>query len=93
MSRLTCYLTDADSDLAQLAAKSPRGMAHFAGTGPAGKKCGDCSHLMIHKGIGRCAEYVRLMGNTTSDSVSAPRLYPETSSCKYFAAKQAGRAL
>ncbi len=27
--------------------RSPRGMAHFTGTGPAGRKCWECTHWML----------------------------------------------
>jgi hypothetical protein len=54
------------------------GMAHFAGTGPAGKTCGDCGHM-----AGRyCAMYQKL---TTKIGNTIRKTYP---SCKYFEAKK-----
>jgi hypothetical protein len=54
------------------------GMAHFAGTGPAGKTCGDCGHM-----DGRyCAMYQKL---TNKAGNTIRKIYP---SCKYFEAKK-----
>jgi hypothetical protein len=61
--------------------RTPEGMAHWAGTGPKGKACGDCEHLQPRGSIGYgCALYSRMM-NGHQPVNSIPR---NTRACKYF---------
>jgi hypothetical protein len=69
-------------------AQSVPGMAHFAGTGPNGKTCGQCEfwgyQVNTHKGLKfqfRCKKYNELM---KKDGGIIPGL---TLSCKYWEAK------
>lgn len=73
--------------------RTHKGMAHFAGTGPAGKKCKDCAHFM-RSGAGNkpapCRKYKQL-----SEWDKVDRKVPmSTAACKYFELAQArpGRA-
>ena len=70
----------------KLARQSYAGMAHFAGTGPDGKYCGDCRHLDRGKGPGKleypCSKFKALTGKIgRSVPVSA-------ASCRHFEAKR-----
>jgi hypothetical protein len=63
----------------RLMAHSVPGMAHFAGTGPKGKTCGECAYWMLQ----RCDKYRQLAHRP------GPRNIPfHTSSCKYFVQAQ-----
>jgi hypothetical protein len=56
------------------------GMAHFAGTGPYGKTCGDCKFLTFIKGNhARCEQFRRLMGKYGPADIPY-----RTHACKYF---------
>ncbi|ACL60615.1 hypothetical protein [Methylobacterium nodulans] len=44
---LTPGLHRGDQPVAQLAARTHKGQAHFAGTGPAGKQCRQCARWMF----------------------------------------------
>ena len=56
------------------------GMAHFAGTGPAGTSCTTCEYRVK----GGCSKFVEMTKGTV-------RTYPkDTPSCKYYAAKKTG---
>lgn len=67
-----------------------RGMAHFAGSGPEGKTCGDCrhrgysrltrdeDHSWWHRG---CEMYRRLTGRF------GPRISRDLAACRYFEEK------
>lgn len=63
------------------------GMAHFGGTGPAGKTCRECvnfkddGYLMATNELkpGRCAEYLKRMG-----LVTGPKFPHSVSACKHF---------
>jgi hypothetical protein len=73
------------------------GMAHWAGTGPAGKICGNCQHWNFwrhirnrsgdivrteqHKG---CGKYERLTG------VKGPQINPQLLACRHFQERAAG---
>jgi hypothetical protein len=59
------------------------GMAHWAGTGPAGSKCADCSFFIDRtNGAGRCAETQRM-----SNGRKGAR-FPEAAwACRHFAAR------
>jgi len=56
------------------------GMAHFAGTGPAGAVCSSCEHWVTNQ-TGKkmvCAQYRRMTGD---DKKAVPS---GTASCRYF---------
>jgi hypothetical protein len=63
------------------------GMAHFAGSGPVGKTCGDCKH---HGGLvrskrriwDRCAMFKQLTGE------HGPEVSKYNKSCRYFEPRQ-----
>ena len=79
MTIITYGMTEAPID--KLARGTVPGMAHFAGTGPKGKYCGDCVYLVTRigaKGYG-CDKYRMMMGRRTENEV--PR---QTRACKYF---------
>ncbi len=65
------------------------GMAHFAGTGPAGKRCEDCRYLTHLNGTNRnsfcCDEYHRLTGK------DGPKIPKAALSCKYFEDKNGSK--
>ena len=78
-------LTDASSvSKADMVLTVP-GRAHFAGTGPDGKRCIDCRYWILPYGRKKqiCAEYHRITGDQ-SRSIPA-----ETPSCRYFERKNA----
>jgi hypothetical protein len=64
------------------------GMAHFAGSGPAGESCGGCLNwdLKSRPQKGRCHAYRRLTGRP------GPAVPPLASACKYFEAVSASPA-
>lgn len=80
-------LTIVNPDLEQQVARTVPGMAHWAGSGPAGKFCGGCAHFMsVSRGLGsstRCGKYSQMMDGRTGSK----KLPPETASCKYFEQK------
>ena len=57
------------------------GMAHFAGTGPAGRTCGECRFLVkVPRGNNqRCEKYRQMM-----DEYGAVNIPETTPACKYF---------
>ncbi len=58
---------------------TPQGMAHWAGSGPALKKCRDCVFFSNKSGKkGRCGKYVKMMHK------NGPKFPGYTPSCKYF---------
>ena len=60
--------------------ETPRGMAHWAGTGPAGMRCADCAHFSNKtKTKGRCSKFAKLMRK------HGPEFSGRTPACKYFA--------
>lgn len=83
-------LTVLDLDFENKVAKTPTGMAHWAGTGPKGTTCRECS-LYVFNGYasgktgkggvlknGPCQRYLDSMSGT-------PKRIPfDTPSCKYF---------
>ena len=78
------HLTSTNPALEEAVRRTPFGMAHWAGSGPIGKTCGQCEHLvdMNRASPRRCAEYHRRMkrwGGVIARS---------TASCKYFEEKQ-----
>ena len=80
---MTDHLTKPNADLEAMRERTIPGMAHWAGSGPKGKVCGECEFYTLHNiGIGRsprCRKYfmmMRMWGRT---------LLPlNTPSCKYF---------
>lgn len=85
------HLTEPNQELARLVRATPHGMAHWAGTGPAGATCGRCTHYGYsvwtgHRKPNNCALYYSRMG------VHGRRPLPETTpSCKYFESAVADR--
>lgn len=82
-------LTVLDIKFENLVARTPAGMAHWAGTGPEGKTCRECSNYVFNGYTsskvsnggalkkGPCQKYVDRFGKGKN--------FPfETSSCKYF---------
>ena len=68
------------------------GMAFFAGTGPAGKTCGDCMHRGYYREtksgnsyssykVSKCAVFKKLTGTHGAD------IRPDNHACKYFEGK------
>lgn len=80
-------LTIVNPDLEQQVARTIPGMAHWAGSGPAGSSCGQCSYFItVSRGLGsstRCNKYSQMMNGR----VGAKKLPPETAACKYFEQK------
>jgi hypothetical protein len=54
-----------------------RGMAHFAGSGPAGKCCRDCAHFGVNK-ANRCQQFKTLTGKY------GPPIPGDALSCRHF---------
>ena len=54
------------------------GMAHYRGSGPPGKTCGDCVHRDRWPGYGDCLMYRRLMGR------GGRTLTKRWAACRYF---------
>jgi len=79
-------LTVLDPNFQYQRERTKPGMAHWAGTGPRGKTCGDCEFLTkIQHGLGmsaRCGRYHQMMGRW--GTVKIPESTP---SCKYYEAK------
>jgi len=64
----------------QQAITSP-GMAHWAGTGPRGKTCGNCAYLKtktVAFVTGHCDKYRQMMRN------EGPAIPARSLACKYF---------
>jgi hypothetical protein len=84
---LDLKLTQPDPDFAQRLRSTVPGMAHFAGTGPVGATCGECSYLAEFSGRGkhlhRCGKFTELMQGKPGDNV--PKRSP---ACRYFLARQ-----
>ncbi len=78
------HLTEPNPDLADMIRRTPSGMAHWAGTGPTGKTCGECAFLVsISVGVGnstRCEKYTMMMRGKQG-SKKIPKTTP---ACKYF---------
>jgi len=54
------------------------GMAHYLGSGPIGKTCGDCAHRNLWPDPGDCAMYRKLMGRR------GRTLTKRWAACRYF---------
>lgn len=78
------HLTEPNPALAALVKATIPGMAHWAGTGPRGKTCGECEFLVsISVGVGRstrCEKYQQMMNG----KVGSKKIPEVTPSCKYF---------
>jgi hypothetical protein len=85
------HLTSVNPGHDAMVAKTPPGMAHWAGTGPAGTTCRECVHYQFSgykskRGgitggtlkLGICNKYLSMM---KSNGAKVPF---ETPSCKYF---------
>jgi hypothetical protein len=81
------HLTEPNPELAKLIAKTPHGMMHWSGTGPAGTTCGQCAHYgYAYKTAKRdyvkqhaCALFWKHMRTHPHRQIP-----PSTDSCKYF---------
>jgi len=85
-------LTKAFGEVDALAARTPPGMAFWAGTGPKGRTCRECLHYSVEgrygtpggdhaRGeltLGRCAKYSR------TKRLDGPKFRHSTPVCKYF---------
>jgi hypothetical protein len=82
----------------ELAERTPAGMAHYAGTGPAGTTCETCGFFMGTRrtsGIGqgrmqpgRCREFMRIMRQHHGmRAVPVHKVPPETASCRHYKSK------
>jgi hypothetical protein len=65
------------------------GMAHFAGTGPTGTYCFQCSYFWngSERSAGECREFMRLCPRKSTNPKKRPkvlRIPPRTPSCRYF---------
>ena len=78
-------------ELAAMMRATKPGQAHWAGSGPAGKTCGDCAHLGYQRQrrnasgdlvkserTGGCQQFFRLAGN------HGPVVPATASACRYF---------
>ena len=96
--KLTQNLTPLPADLDNQVRRTHVGMAHFAGTGPFGARCGDCAHLGYYKPIrnergevvrtprvGGCAEFHRITGR------HGPVVPPSAEACQHFSRKEEER--
>jgi len=68
------HLTSTNPELEELVRNTPRGMAHWSGTGPADATCGKCRFLVKD----RCSEFAQMM------SKQGGKIPPETPACRYF---------
>lgn len=92
----TDHLTEPNPDLADKRARTPPGMAFWAGTGPANTTCRGCQHwrsggYLIGTGMlmdSPCGKYESMMNGETG-----PRLPHFTPSCKYFAENATARPI
>jgi hypothetical protein len=66
---------------------TPRGMAHWAGTGPPGATCQFCTHFQADKRgrHGYCQKYRELMCGRVKKPVKFAR---DTKACHYYGYKQ-----
>ncbi len=62
--------------------ESPPGMAHWAGTGPLGRKCRHCAFFSGKAGKkGACGKFTQIMHK------KGPKFAGYIASCKYFAVR------
>jgi hypothetical protein len=72
----------------ELAERTPPGMAHYAGTGPEGTRCGDCHYLEAdwHFGgtaSGYCQRYRQLL-EAIGVEPGDYRIASATASCRHY---------
>jgi hypothetical protein len=78
-----CNTNLADTDKTH--AWSEPGMAHFAGTGPKGRTCGECKFFMFRTAtFYGCDKYTKLMRGKTGKAIRG-----SLPACKYFEQKAA----
>lgn len=79
-------LTVINPELEDKVARTIPGMAHWAGSGPNGRICGECAFFYsVSRGVGqsfRCQKYYNMM-----DREGSKKIPPGTPSCKYFELK------
>jgi hypothetical protein len=84
---MTSHLTTTDEDLDRMVRRTIPGMAHWAGSGPRGKSCGQCQHFVeMSIGVGRstrCHRYETMTGQQGTKKIPV-----KTPACKYFEAKR-----
>jgi hypothetical protein len=96
---ITPHLTEGYEDrvLVEQINKTHRGMAHFAGSGPAGETCASCKHFglwqEIHNALGlltgrkwhrgKCGKAFQMT------AAIGPMVPPETAACKYHERRDA----
>jgi hypothetical protein len=79
------YHTELYPELASLIQATPAGMAHWAGTGPAGKVCRDCAAWVLIENKRLCEKYKRMMGK---DEWDMKKVIPgDTAACRHFEQK------
>jgi hypothetical protein len=88
----SCYLTSIDPELDRLVKLTKPGMAHWAGTGPAGTTCEGCAHYGFRESIrGKHGDIVK----TVLHAKSCGRYFeimrraggaigPKTPSCRHY---------
>ena len=91
------HLTQPDQELGDKIKATVPGMAFWAGTGPQSTTCATCKFFngtTIRSGIGvgdlndgTCAEYRRIVKNTTCRRAAVLTIPPNTPSCRYYAEK------
>jgi hypothetical protein len=75
------HLTSTNPALEAAYRATPPGMAHWAGSGPVGRTCGQCLYLVGHKRKHhRCYKYFQLMGRWSGEIARV------TASCRHFEA-------
>ncbi len=81
-------LTNLFDEVAERGALETRpGQAHWAGSGPPGKKCKDCVHFGgSSKKPGRCALFANHL-KANLQRTKAPKFSGAALSCKHFEAK------
>ena len=73
------------TDLSKEQMETYPGMAHFAGTGPRGKKCSDCISLRFEREKFYCAKYEQyLAGLSAKVKKSAVAIPLSANSCNKF---------
>lgn len=76
-------LTDPNPEVSRLHRSTVPGMAHWAGTGPVGARCGGCVFFTLINRSTRCAKYAQMMNGKWGSK----KLPDDMAACKYFGAK------
>lgn len=73
-------LTEPNPELAKLEAQTVPGQAHWGGSGPPGRTCGECQHWVsyLRRGM-RCDQYYRMMRRWHQERLPASAL-----ACRHF---------